>query len=147
MWRKPQLDPTYGETALASYNTLIGLYPTSPLLPAAQKDVAELENWFAIKDYDAGMYYFRRKAWDSAILYFKDALAKYGTTPQALDSGVRLVEAYKVIRYRDDASELCALLKQRYPSDRDVRNTCTGVAPPAVKPDSAPPPPAKPPAF
>ena len=33
MWRKPQLDPTYGETALASYNTLIGLYPTSPLDP------------------------------------------------------------------------------------------------------------------
>ena len=27
LWRKPQLDPMYGETAIASYNTLIGLYP------------------------------------------------------------------------------------------------------------------------
>src|SRR5579871_2652884 len=25
LWRRPELDPTYGETALASYNTLIGL--------------------------------------------------------------------------------------------------------------------------
>ena len=54
LWRKPQLDPQYGETALASYNTLIGLYPTSPLIPQAQKEIAELEDWFAMKDYDAG---------------------------------------------------------------------------------------------
>ena len=81
LWRKPQLDPTYGETAIASYNTLIGLYPTSPLIPIAQKEIAELENWLAIKDYDAGMYYFRKKAYDSGILYFKDVLTKYATAP------------------------------------------------------------------
>src|ERR687886_806791 len=52
LWRKPQLDATYGETALATYATLVSLYPTSPLLPAAQKEVAELEDWFAIKNYD-----------------------------------------------------------------------------------------------
>lgn len=148
MWRKPELDPTYGEQALASYNTLIGLYSNSPLIPQAQKDIAELENWFAIKDYNAGMYYFRRKAFDSAILYFKDDLAKYGTTPQAHDAAIKLVQAYKEIRYREDASDLCAELNQRYPGDPKVRDVCTGVAPPAAaKPDSAPPPPAKPPAF
>ncbi|MDB4876296.1 MAG: outer rane assembly lipoprotein YfiO [Gemmatimonadetes bacterium] len=148
MWRKPQLDPTYGETALASYNTLIGLYPTSPLIPAAQKDINELENWFAIKDFDAGMYYMRMHphAYDSAILYFKDALTKYANTPKAHDAGIRLVEAYKGIRYFEDASELCAQLRQRYPNDREVVGVCTGVAPPAVKADSTPPapPPDKP---
>ena len=146
MWRKPALDPTYGETALASYNTLIGLYPTSKLIPEAQKDIAGLENWFAIKDYDAGMYYFRRKAFDSAILYFKDDLTKYPASPQAHDAGIRLVEAYKAIRYREDASELCAQLRGRYPNDRDVSGVCTGVAPPAARADSTPPSPSKPPA-
>jgi outer membrane assembly lipoprotein YfiO len=146
MWRKPGLDPTYGETALASYNTLIGLYPTSPLIPAAQKDIGDLENWFAIKDYDAGMYYFRQKAYISASLYFKDALLKYPNAPKSRDSGLKLVEAYKADRYREDASDMCAQLKQRYPSDRQVREACTGVAPPA-KPDSTPPLVAKPPAF
>jgi outer membrane protein assembly factor BamD (BamD/ComL family) len=76
MWRKPELDATYGEQALASYNTLIGLYPATPTSPEAQKkivaqaqkDIAELENWFAIKDYDAGMYYYRRHAYISASL-------------------------------------------------------------------------------
>jgi outer membrane assembly lipoprotein YfiO len=140
LWRKPQLDPTYGETAIASYNTLIGLYPTSPLIPTAQKEIADLENWFAIKDYDAGMYYFRRKAYDSGILYFKDALTKYATSPEAKNAALRLVESYKAIHYKDDASELCTQLRQRYPKDHEVSDVCEGVpdvVAPAAKTDSA----------
>jgi outer membrane assembly lipoprotein YfiO len=140
LWRKPQLDPMYGETALASYNTLIGLYPTSPLIPTAQKEIAELENKFATKDYDAGMYYFRRKAYDSGMIYFKNVLAKYATSPKARDAALRLVESYKANRYREDASDLCGQLRQRYPKDSDVEKVCSGVPnapPPAVKADSA----------
>jgi outer membrane assembly lipoprotein YfiO len=140
LWRKPQLDPMYGETALASYNTLIGLYPTSPLIPVAQREIAGLENKFAIKDYDAGMYYFRRKAYDSGMLYFKDVLAKYATAPKARDAALRLVESYKANRYREDASDLCTQLRQRYPSDSDVNKVCKGVpstAATTVRADSA----------
>ena len=36
LWRKPELDPTYGETAFATYNTLLAFYPDSPLLPTAK---------------------------------------------------------------------------------------------------------------
>lgn len=141
MWRKPQLDPMYGETAMSQYNTLVGLYPNSPLIPTAQKEIAELENWFAIKDYDAGMYYFRRKAYISASLYFKDALNKYGHTPKAREAGIRLVEAYRADRYREDAAELCAQLRARYENDREVDRACAGVAViSASKPDSIPPP-------
>ena len=140
LWRKPQLDPMYGETALASYNTLIGLYPTSPLIPVAQKEIAELENWFAIKDYDAGMYYFRRKCFDCGMIYFKDVLTKYANSPTAHDAALRLVESYKAVRYRDDAADLCAQIRQRYPNDPDVRKVCAGVAViAAAKPDSVPP--------
>lgn len=150
LWRKPELDPTYGETAIASYNTLIGLYPTSPLIPTAQKEIADLENWFAIKDYDAGMYYFRRKAYDSGILYFKDALTKYANSPASKDAALRLVDSYKAIHYREDATELCTQLRQRYPGDRNVNKSCEGVADlvaPGAKTDSAAAqPPRKPPA-
>lgn len=127
LWRKPELDPTYGETSLASYNTLIGLYPNSPLVPTAQKEIGELENWFAIKDFDAGNYYYRRKAYDSAILYFKDVLTKYAATAKAYDAALRLVESYRAIHYREDASELCTQLRQRFPSERRVRETCQGI--------------------
>ncbi len=127
MWRKPQLDPTYGETALATYNTLLGLYPTSPLVPVAQKELAELENWFAIKNYEAGLFYFRRKAFDSAILYFKDVLQRWPDSPTARLTSMRLVEAYKAIRYREDASDLCTQLRKKYANDTGVREVCNGI--------------------
>ena len=95
------------------------------------------------------MYYFRRKAYDSGILYFKDVLTKYATAPTARDAALRLIEAYKAIRYKEDASELCAQVTQRYATDREVTRICSGIPKPVVaRADSAPPPaPGKPPAF
>ena len=132
MWRKPALDPTYGETALATYNTLLGLYPTSPLIADAKKELAELEDMFAQKNYLAGMYYLRRGAFDSGIIYFKDILAKYPATPTARAAQLRLVDSYKAIRYKEDAADACVLLKKNYPDDAEVRSTCAGVSEPAV---------------
>lgn len=152
LWRRPELDPTYGETAVASYNTLIGLYPTSPLIPQAQKELGELDEMFAEKDYAAGDYYFRRKAWDSANIYFKDLLAKHPNAPKARDAGTRLVQSYRNIGYKDDAADLCNELRQRYPGDGKVTEACRGLPNIAAgKTDSLPPaapraPPAKPPA-
>jgi outer membrane protein assembly factor BamD len=127
MWRKPQLDPTYGTTALEAYNTLVGLYPNSTLVPQAQKEIADLENKFAIKDYDAGMYYFRHKFYDSGLIYFQDAVTKYASSPAAHDAALRIVESFKAVHYLDDASDLCARLRQQYPGDGGVAKVCTGV--------------------
>ena len=154
MWRKPALDPTYGETALATYNTLLGLYPTSPLVPAAKTELADLEDQFAQKNYLSGMYYLRRKAYDSGIIYFKDILAKYPAAPTARSAQLRLVDSYKAIRYKEDAADACAALRKSYPDDAEVRVTCEGVAAPAAvapavpvnaPPASTGPPPTKPP--
>ena len=138
MWRKPALDPTYGETALATYNTLLGLYPTSPLVPLAKKELAEVEDQFARKNYLSGMYYLRRKAYDSGIIYFRDILTKYPASPTAREAQLRLVDAYKAIRYKEDAADACALLRKAHPEDAEVRVTCDGVAAPAAGTPSVP---------
>jgi outer membrane protein assembly factor BamD len=132
LWRKPQLDPTYGETALATYNTLLGLYPQSPLIPEARKELAELEEMFAQKNYLAGLYYFRRKAWDSGIIYFKDVITKWPSSPAARTAQLRLVETYKTIRYGEDAQDACAALKKNFPNDAEVLAACAGIAAPQV---------------
>lgn len=154
MWRKPALDPTYGETAVATYNTLLSLYPTSPLAPTAKRELAEVEDLFAQKNYLSGMYYLRRKAYDSGIIYFKDILVKYPSAPTARLAQLRLVEAYKAIRYKEDAADACAALRKNFADDVEVRATCDGVASPVIVapavPTNTPPattgPPAKPPA-
>ncbi|NUO39989.1 MAG: outer membrane protein assembly factor BamD [Gemmatimonadaceae bacterium] len=150
LWRKPALDPTYGESALASYNTLLGLYPTSPLIPQARKELADLEEMFAQKNYLSGMYYFRRGGYDSGIIYFKDVINRYPQSASARLAQLRLVDSYKKIRYREDAVEACAALRKRFPDDAEVRATCADVAAPpspvASNPASAPPPSTGPPA-
>lgn len=143
LWRKPALDPTYGYSAEASYNTLLSLYPTSPLAPTAQTELASLLQMFAEKDYLSGMYYLRRKAYDSGIIYFKDVIAKYPETPTAKDAQLRLVESYRAIKYKEDAQDACSALRKTYPGDKQVQEACEGVAtPPAptvATPSSAPP--------
>jgi outer membrane protein assembly factor BamD (BamD/ComL family) len=82
------------------------------------------------------MHYARRKAPDSAILYFKDVIKNYPETARVRDAYLRLVEVYRSINYRDDARDACSTLHQKYPTDREVRTVC-GPPPPVtvVQPD------------
>jgi outer membrane protein assembly factor BamD len=147
MWRKPSLDATYGESARATYTSLLGLYPTSPLVPTAQKELRELEEMFAEKNYLTGMYYFRRGGFDSGIIYFKDVIAKWPSSATARLAQLRLVDSYKAIRYKEDAQDACALLRTRFPGDADVARSCTGVtATTTAAATSVPVPPSAPPA-
>jgi outer membrane protein assembly factor BamD len=124
LWRKPSLDPTHGYTAIATYRSMLELYPDSPRKPDGERAIKRLEEWFATKDYETGMHYFRRKAYDSAIIYFKDVVKNHPETVKARDANLRLVEAYRAIRYREDAAEVCTSLRQKYPGDRDVLGLC-----------------------
>ena len=128
LWRKPDLDAQYGETAIATLRMMQGMYPNSPLLDEAQREVDRLTNWLARKAYETGMFYMRRKAFDPAIIYFKDVLRLFASAPTARDAALKLVEAYKEINYREEASEQCARLREAYPGAADVREAC-GAAP------------------
>src|SRR5262249_61769102 len=73
LWRKPDLDPSYGEAALAIYQELAGRYPGTDAANRAAIHAKQLREGFAEKSYRTGMYYLRRwRAYDSAIIYFKD---------------------------------------------------------------------------
>lgn len=126
LWRKPTLDATYGETALATYNALLGLYPATEHGDEARRQIAELEQWFATKEYETGLFYFRRKAFDSAIIYFRNVLNRWPHVPRARDALLRMAESYRAIRYREDLEETCTRLRDAYPADREVAASCQG---------------------
>src|SRR5687768_6994247 len=131
LWRKPVLDPQYGQLALTTFRTLLALYPNTPRATEVNAQIAELEQMFATKDYEVGMHYLRRRAYDSAIIYFQDVVATYPNTPRARDAYLRLAEAFTAIRYREDAREVCTTLRAKYPGDADVLEAC-GPAPAAA---------------
>lgn len=124
LWRAPQLDPQYGDLAMATYQELLALYPDSPLKEEAGRQINALNEMFATKDYDTGLHYFRRKAYDSAIIYFKDVVRLYPESHKARDAYLRLAESYEIIRYREDKTEVCTTLHERYPRDKDVLDVC-----------------------
>ncbi len=124
MWRKPNLDAEYGENAITQLQTFQGLYAASPLLPQVNAQLAELDEWFAMKDYETGYHYLRRKAYDSAIIYFKDVIRLHPAARRTRDAYLRLHEAYQAISYKDDARDLCDAMRKAYPADRDVRSAC-----------------------
>jgi outer membrane protein assembly factor BamD len=132
LWRKPTLDSQYGETALATYRQFLGLYPDSPLTKVAEAELRELEEWFAIKNYEIGRHYLRRKMYDSAIIYFRDVMRLYPDAPTARRAGLRMVQAYRSIRWNDEAKEVCTTLRRQYPTDDEVRRTCGEVTAAAV---------------
>jgi outer membrane assembly lipoprotein YfiO len=137
MWKRPDLDASNGESALSSYQQLLSLYPGSPLAPDGQRQISNLNEWFARKDYSNGVHYLRRHAFDSAIIYLKDVVKNYPTTATARRAQLKLVDAYRAIRYRDDANDVCAQLRTSYPGDREVRLRC-GIATASVQSSAKP---------
>jgi len=134
LWRSPELDSQYGTTAQATFRTLLAVYPDSPRRKDAERELAALEEMFATKEYLAGYYYFRRKAYDPAILYFKTVVSTFPESVKSRDAYLRMIESYRVIRYAEEAAEACVAVRKRFANDPDVRLLC----PPAPVPrDSA----------
>jgi outer membrane protein assembly factor BamD (BamD/ComL family) len=106
---------------------MLGLYgETSPHAEEARKAVIELEQWFATKEYETGLFYFRRKAYDSANIYFMNVLERWPHVPRSRDALLRLAESYRAIRYREQLDETCTKLRDAYPGDAEVAEICRG---------------------
>jgi len=127
-WRAPQLDATYGKSAQSAFEAIVSTYPDSPFAPRAQQELVKLDEWFAEKDYDTGYLYLKRKAYDSAIIYFKDVIRLHPHAKKTRDSYLRLLEAYRAIRYTEDARDLCNEMRKAYQGDREILEKC-GPAP------------------
>lgn len=126
LWRKPELDPEYGIQAQTQFRLLLGLYPSSTLADSVTKELKRLDEWFANKDYTTGMHYIKRRAYDSAIIYFKDVVKNWPETDRARLAMLRLVEIYRLptMGYTEDANEVCAALREGYPTDPEVLLLC-----------------------
>ena len=124
LWRRPELDPSYGQQALATYQEVLNRFPDAPIAPRARERVAYLENKFAEKEFKAALFYVRLKAYDSAILYLRDLLATYpraSVAPQAL---TRLVESYRAIGYSEEVTETCGYFRSNHPNAPDLERVC-----------------------
>jgi outer membrane protein assembly factor BamD len=124
LWRRPELDPTYGYSALATYQELLNRYPDSDVAPEAREKIARLNDWFAEKAFKAARYYLRLRAYDSAIIYLRDLLATYPQSAIAPQALVRLIGAYRELGYLEDVRETCEYLRRFHPEAPEADEAC-----------------------
>ncbi|MDA1081093.1 MAG: outer membrane protein assembly factor BamD [Gemmatimonadetes bacterium] len=140
LWRSPELDPQYGTLAQLQFRQLLGIYPDSPLAVEADQRMVTIDDLFASKDYRNGQFYVRRRAFDSAIIYFKDVVKDYPNTNHARMALLRMVEVYRrpQMNYKEEAAETCATLRAAYAGDPEVLLLCPVAADSATSPETPP---------
>jgi len=126
MWRRPTLDPQYGVLAQSQFRLVQGVFPDSPFADSAQRKLEELDEWFATKDFETGMHYVRRKAYDSALIYLRAVVTEYPNTDMARRAMLEMVRVFRlpVMNYQEDAEEICAALRGGFPTDPEVQAIC-----------------------
>jgi TolA-binding protein len=115
LWRKPQLDPTYGDAARTVYEEVVARYPGTPAARRAGIRLGELNEMYAQKELRNALFYMRFKAYDSAILLLRSLIATYPRAqviPEALE---HLVKAYQKLNYEEDVKETCNYIRQYHP--------------------------------
>jgi outer membrane protein assembly factor BamD len=130
LWRDPELDPTYGEQALSTYSEVLQRYPDASAAAETRKRVSELTDKFAIKNIKTGDFYFRLKAYDAAILYYKLVVAQWSQSTYAPTALMKLVRTYRRIGYEEEATETCAHLRRFYPEAEGLSEVCPAPATP-----------------
>jgi outer membrane protein assembly factor BamD len=135
LWRDPGLDPQYGDLAQMQYRLLANIYPDSPFRVKADGASARIDEMHATKDYETGVHYVKRKAFDSALIYFKDVVKSYPTSTHAREALKRMVEVYRRPEMKDveEARETCTTLRTAYPADTGVVRLC----PPSMASDTS----------
>ena len=131
LWHRPDLDATYGDLAQIQYRQLGAIYPDSPLRKAADSSSQAIDEKKALKDYGVGMHYVRRKAFESALIYFKDVVKNYPMTKVAHDALMEMVVVYRrpELKYLPEAAETCVTLRTAYVGEAAIAALCPGVAP------------------
>jgi outer membrane protein assembly factor BamD len=124
LWRRPELDPSYGQTALATYQELLNRYPETEAADRTRARMLELQEWFAVKELKTAEFYIRLKAYDSAILYLKAMVADYPRTEVAPEALAKLVEAYRKLGYEDDVEETCGYMRRFHRDDAETATAC-----------------------
>jgi outer membrane protein assembly factor BamD (BamD/ComL family) len=146
LWRRPDLDATYGDLAQVQFRQFDAIYPDNLLKRQADSASLAIDEKKAQKDFGIGMHYVLRHAYESSLIYFKDVVKNYPNAKTARDALMEMVTVYRrpELKYLPEARETCVTLRTAYAGDAQVAALC----PNAVPADSARPPakqPAKPP--
>lgn len=129
LWRKPQLDPTYGQSAMQIFAEVAGRFPNTEAARRAQARFVELQDWMARKELHSARFYFRYKALNSAVMVLRDLVANYPRASVVPEALLLMVESYRQLNYEEDRLETCDYIRQYYPATEALDRHCPAPPP------------------
>jgi outer membrane protein assembly factor BamD len=118
---RPALDQEYTYSAILYCESVASYYPGTDPASRATAYVAEMRLKLARKAYDTGMFYVRRRAYDSAIVYFQQVVDEFPQTQLAPAALLQMAETFTVQGYVEDAQEARERLRRDYPNSPEAQ--------------------------
>lgn len=111
----PQRDQVYTNEALTLCRNVVVDYAGTPQAEEAGRLADRMRLKLAEKEFLNADFYFRRKLFDSAIIYYEFVVSLYGDTEWAPKALLGIYRANLAIGYEDLADEAKQRLLSRYP--------------------------------
>lgn len=115
------LDQQYTISAIVHCESVAENFPTTTEAAQAREHVVELRHKLAQKSYDTAMQYFRRRAYDAAVVYFQEVVDQFPDTRIAPTALEQLIETYERIGYVEDAEDARQRLLREYPQSPEAQ--------------------------
>ena len=122
----PQLDQEYTRAAIDHCSALAEYFPGSEFADDAATIIDRMRNRLAAKVYEGGDWYYRRRAYDSALIYFEDVADQYPGSVWAPRALKRLVDIYGILEYEEEREAARARLVRDYPQSAEARGLGPG---------------------
>jgi outer membrane protein assembly factor BamD len=117
---RAELDQQYTHAAINHCQALVGAYPGGEYAERAHRLMAELREKLAQKDLINAEFYFRRRAYDSAILGYEELVERHPNSAAVPAALLRLIEAYDRIGYDEEAHVTRERLLREYPESAEA---------------------------
>lgn len=115
-------DQEFTRKAIEECARLVEFYPRSPVVAEARAVGEEARQKLSEKEYAIGKWYFKRRMYESSIIYLESVLVNYPGSqvePQALGL---LHDAYWYVGFRREAEQVEIRLLELYPDSPEARD-------------------------
>lgn len=108
-------DQTETRSAISAYEQLVSKYPGSSYTDSALVKIHFLEDRLARKSFENGYFYFKKKLYDSAIIYFETMIDEFEESSWLAPALYYLAISYEKLNIPEEALEKRRRLVDEFP--------------------------------
>lgn len=114
-------DQEYTQRAIEACTRLLEYFPRSDLDGEARGLIEEARVKLAAKRARVGTWYYERKFYESAIIYFESTVQDFSDAPVIPDVLGKLYDSYSKVGFLAEARSVRQMLQERFPDSPEAR--------------------------